>query len=450
MYFEKNNRKTKWLIAAACSLLAAVSFSGCRGEKSPAAEAGQEYCTVSFYLDKQDPICRQFPVGTVLQQVPGKTETELLVWRDTDRKIVNPAEYTIREDVSFYEEKYPRLTRENPCLTSVDHRLRPEDPLTFGEFYEGIRALSAEDLSGILEIPIHPDYVMEVRDAFESLRRFYPGEALEKVLPEERRRPFTRRDFAEAMYLLQQRNPEHPVLIRSLDPWFRDVSWTREQDRILMIMSLYYDRTSAGRPWQEALSGAEYTPGFFLTAGELHCADEAGKLICGGEKDSLQFDSRGCYTSGNPELDTLTVSLIRKFMQQDPEAEREELLMAAFLYCRDEVTYVRREYHYVGETGWDMESAVHMLKTLHGNCYDYAAAFWALARNLGYDARCVSGRILDSKRQHGWVMIDFDGYPYIFDPEIAYLGAIGYRDNYGEDMFKIPLWDAVTWKYVFP
>ena len=70
---------------------------------------------------------------------------------------------------------------------------------------------------------------------------------------------------------------------------------------------------------------------------------------------------------------------------------REEMRRAAFNYVRDSFEYLRRNYYAVGETGWEVEEATTMFSTGRGNCYNYAAAFWALARGLGYDATAVSG-----------------------------------------------------------
>ena len=77
-----------------------------------------------------------------------------------------------------------------------------------------------------------------------------------------------------------------------------------------------------------------------------------------------------------------------------------------------------------------------MFRTEHGNCYNYAAAFWALARALGYDATAISGSIAGreaqdqreretgvphvDQRDHSWVEIVVDGESRIFDVEMAF------------------------------
>ena len=99
--------------------------------------------------------------------------------------------------------------------------------------------------------------------------------------------------------------------------------------------------------------------------------------------------------------------------------DREKLLRAAFDYTVKSFSYLRRTASYEwGFTGWEAEEALTMLRTRRGNCYSYAAVFCLLARQLGYDAAAVSGGVNWNPRPHGWVEIEFDGVPYIFDTEL--------------------------------
>lgn len=55
-----------------------------------------------------------------------------------------------------------------------------------------------------------------------------------------------------------------------------------------------------------------------------------------------------------------------------------------------------------------------------GNCYCYAAAFYFLAKGLGYDAEFVEGQVgmaAGGYGPHGWVVLNIDGASYICDPE---------------------------------
>ena len=89
-----------------------------------------------------------------------------------------------------------------------------------------------------------------------------------------------------------------------------------------------------------------------------------------------------------------------------------------------------------------------MLTTGRGNCYNYAAAFWALARGLGYDARAVAGTMGWDYEPHAWVDIDdAEGNRLTYDceTEMAYR-----RDGeYGKDMFAMSRWFAAGWNYYY-
>ena len=55
-----------------------------------------------------------------------------------------------------------------------------------------------------------------------------------------------------------------------------------------------------------------------------------------------------------------------------------------------------------------------------GNCYCFAAAFYYLAKGLGYDAEFIQGRVKlrsGGYNLHGWVIINLDCASYICDPE---------------------------------
>ena len=89
-----------------------------------------------------------------------------------------------------------------------------------------------------------------------------------------------------------------------------------------------------------------------------------------------------------------------------------------------------------------------MFSTGRGNCYNYAAAFWALARGLGYDAVAVSGTMGWDYEPHGWVTIvnaEGERLTYDCETEMAYR-----RDGeYGKDMFAMVWWFAAGWNYYY-
>lgn len=94
-------------------------------------------------------------------------------------------------------------------------------------------------------------------------------------------------------------------------------------------------------------------------------------------------------------------------------------LKACFYYVVNSMTYVRINGHLTPPAGWTrcQNYGVMALETLQGNCFFYAAAFYYLAKYLGYNAEYVEGQV-PSRRggytPHGWVVIDG---AYICDPE---------------------------------
>ncbi len=64
--------------------------------------------------------------------------------------------------------------------------------------------------------------------------------------------------------------------------------------------------------------------------------------------------------------------------------------------------------------------AIQAFENREGNCYCYAAAFYHLAKGLGYDAHFIQGEVGLARGgygPHGWVIINRNGASYICDPE---------------------------------
>lgn len=167
--------------------------------------------------------------------------------------------------------------------------------------------------------------------------------------------------------------------------------------------------------------------GPLLIDAQLYYADADGYFIKNAYAGSLYFDAAGRYTSGSTELDGYVLAAIRE--ATDASMTRDEMLREMYLYVRDSFTYLRRHYYKNGDIGWATQEAITMYSTGRGNCYCYAAAFWAAARALGYDAKIVSGTYGAEDAPHGWVEMLHDGDRYTYDVEIEMAVR---RDNGGE------------------
>lgn len=189
--------------------------------------------------------------------------------------------------------------------------------------------------------------------------------------------------------------------------------------------------------WLNSSPAPVRQPGFFFLDGRLHAIDDQGAPVVADEFAGLRFNAAGEQTSGDAELDELVRDTLVQIVDFKTMS-REEMLKAAFDYVSDPYNFgYRGRGHYErGSSGWEVEAASVMFRTEHGNCYNYAAAFWALARALGYDATAISGSIAGreaqdqreretgvphvDQRDHSWVEIVVDGESRIFDVEMAF------------------------------
>ena len=156
-------------------------------------------------------------------------------------------------------------------------------------------------------------------------------------------------------------------------------------------------------------------PGFFFLGTELHCIGAEGLPLINDSYNGFAFDENGVFTSGSSELDALVRAKLKELV--DPATMKsEEMLKILYDYVTYKLSYLRGDVYPFGLTDWEVNDATRMLSTGKGNCYSFAAAFWALSRAIGYDTVCYSGIVDTQRHPHGWAEIVIDGTPYIFDP----------------------------------
>lgn len=188
----------------------------------------------------------------------------------------------------------------------------------------------------------------------------------------------------------------------------------------------YYELLEAAVEHSPRLAGGEvwawsedpgYATGFNLRGTELYYIDPATlEPLRGGYVGELYFGEDGAYTSGDDALDAYVQEALAGLLE--PGMTRWEALRAAYDYTRDSFSYLRRNYYLFRETGWAHDEAMTMFETGRGNCYCYAAVFYYLARQLGYNCIIISGRVGTDGDPHGWVEMQLDGRWQIFDPEL--------------------------------
>ena len=109
-------------------------------------------------------------------------------------------------------------------------------------------------------------------------------------------------------------------------------------------------------------------------------------------------------------------------------------LKACYMYVVKGFSY-KRSYSFKKVPSWEMDYAYTMLTKKKGNCYNYAATFAFLARELGYNAKAVTGKITAARggfTPHSWVEIKMGKKTYLFDPEMQHAKGYNlYKKTYG-------------------
>lgn len=419
---KRQMKFSRWIQLLLLVLLV-VCLCACRGNE-PAetvnTETEPETVTVRFLADgnlisEQSVTVGECPVDWI-PDLPGLIFSG---WQDESGAMVAPKTIPVEKDTAYAAVLYPALSNHVPYLFTDKYGfIRGMDPLTADELAAALRILVAEEAREYLpDLPSGTE-IETTQTLREVLESFFPEELLSAAFEEGEDVPVSREIFACIMNGLLGRSGE---TVRQLTP---AVSFPRDLDRDrpgcedLLEACILHIRDEEGVSWDSAVLEMAFEPGFFHLNGWLYYADESGSVVTNCEIGTLTFGADGRYTSGDAELDEIVVGMLNDYILEDPSACREMLLRTVYLYCRDGFSYVRRDTKEFGETGWEIERAKSMLTSLHGNCYSYAAAFWALARGLGYDAEAISGRVGPYQLPHSWVRINMDGMEYSFDPEL--------------------------------
>ena len=204
--------------------------------------------------------------------------------------------------------------------------------------------------------------------------------------------------------------------------------------------------------WTSSEALPVHEPGFFFAGVRLHYIDENGVPAVNSNVGGLDYNRNGEVTSGDAWLDRELWAILEENI--DPQImDREQMLRIVYDYVVDNFTYRYGSMYAFGAEGWAVKEARRMLEYGSGNCYCFAALFYELARFVGYDAKLYSGRAYGEQYEyrtydtdlvyapmgytpHGWVEIEFDGVPYIFDTEYEYR-SYGLRDMFkGDDTVR--------------
>lgn len=361
-------------------------------------------------------------------------------WKDEQGQMVELGKMVATKDATYTAVFQPALSNQCPYLfLDANGMLRPDELMTYGEVKQALEVLRSADEQ--VHYPEMPDDSVTVRSRglHTMLSWFYGTENLPEMPAED----VTRAQFAVAMDQILGWPTSDKVTVTGALP--KDVSMDRPDLEALMRASVAYVDDPNGKSWQELDLPTAYAPGFVNIEGYLYCVEEDGTFLRDADKGLLHFDENGRFSLGDEELDTQVAAYLKEIIEANPNATRLDLLRIAFDHCYQDFKYLRKSAYPLGKTGWEIEDAKEMLESGRGNCYGFAAIFWAYARMLGYEARAVSGTCTGTDQAHGWVIINIDGEDYFFDPQWQY--AYIDRGVTDKDMFQIPMSKIKYWTY---
>ncbi len=200
-----------------------------------------------------------------------------------------------------------------------------------------------------------------------------------------------------------------------------------------------YQKTEAGEVWTEFQKvPLNIAPGLYSKNGTLFYVEENGSLARNKTIGNFAFDENGLYTTNYQTLDRQLSEIVRT--QTNEEMTQEQKLRALYNYVRDDYRYLKRPFVQKGQVGWEAEYAEPMIEMHKGNCYSFAALYYYLAKQVGYDAHAVIGTVGHNHAPHGWVEISMDGTTYLFDTEMdmAYRLRGTYYDLYKKTYSNAP------------
>lgn len=366
-------------------------------------------------------------------------------WQNKAGQVVDVTATPITADTDYNALMQPALDQHTPYLFTDEMGFaRPNDALTAQEFSAALNALAGETAKKHFP-PLPAGSGTLSCDAIRKyLAAFFPAEEVDGALPDSGASLLSRGEFAAVMNLLLKRGISEQLVLPEQTKLPPDLfqGQTGTYDMLEAVVS--HETGATGLSWQD-MEIPSVEAGFLNINGWLYYLREDGQFLKDGDVGALHFGPDGRYTCGDAELDAYVAQILAQLISENPEMDKLELLRQCQIYCRDTFDYLRRNAYEFGITGWEIEDAKTMITKGRGNCYNFAAVFWALARGLGYEAYAISGTCLKDQQPHSWVMIAFDGEEYFFDPEWEW--AYHDREVYDKDMFMISMTNAKYWGY---
>lgn len=156
-----------------------------------------------------------------------------------------------------------------------------------------------------------------------------------------------------------------------------------------------------------------------LKRGRCRCSK--GKILKNRYVDNYYVGPNGAMSAKSKKLYNLVKSTINK--NTNSSMTKEQKLRACYNYLiKGGFRYVRN-YVFKNEASWKMDCAYQMLSNKQGICYHFSSAFGFMARELGYDADIIKGKISSVSggySAHSWTEIEIGGKKYVFDASMEH------------------------------
>lgn len=329
-------------------------------------------------------------------------------------------------------------------LETADGQLRPGESVTRGEFAAMIDYLMLGHELEEADMPF-PDVPQDHRYAAEiacaALHGWILGNTAGEFAPDN---TVTRAEAVTVINRVLGAVPDREYMKNMYFSPFSDLFATHWAYYDVMEASVSHTHQNTGESrWATADTSALEKPEGIYFIGLDYCyVLSDGSVVRDGYVGSRYFGADGLFTSRSAELDGYVKDVIASTV--DPGMTEMEKLRAVYNYTRDSFTYLRRNYHDVGDVSWANDEALTMFTTKRGNCYCYAAVFYSLARQLGFDPVLISGKVNNSNPiPHAWVEMEEDGKMYMYDAELEMAHR---KKNDIRDLFRVDV-NKTPWRY---
>ena len=442
---ERMRMKKSIMAVLLVSLMCLLCACGVQ-QSQEQTEPPKVYYKVDFMLDGRVIAGQQVEAGKIptmpTVEIPGLSFEG---WMDETGAAVDVQTVAINADTVFQAIAYPELQAHTPFLFADEWNfLRPNAALTANELKLALETMAVEEAQMFLPTLPAGEEAVTPQQLAMVLTQFFSKERVEKAV-QATGETVSRGQFAVTMCALLESAAGEMVKLSEGQVAPVDVHAEMAEYVALLEASVAHMEDATGVVWESAQLSTGYEPGFINRDGWLYYIQDSGHVLIDGNVGVLQFGPDGRYSCGDAELDAIVADVLNTIFMENPELDRFEILRKAFDYTRDSFTYLRKDPYEMGATGWEIADGKKMFQDTRGNCYYFAGAFWALARGLGYEAEAVSGTCTGTHQPHAWVIIEFDGEDYFFDPQWAnnYLT----REIYDHDMFMISMDRIWYWTY---